>query len=177
MYLNRDYRIGMRAIKTAIAVFFCGLISMIFKRDDVFCASIAAIICLQPTYNKTLEAGIDRFIGTFLGGIIGYISLELSEYIPNYEWLRLFTLPFCILLVIYICNIIDRKSSVSIGCIVILVIVSRLGDDMGSTFLYVIYRVADTIIGILVAMLVNKFIFPIKPQNIDKKSENDEIKS
>ena len=173
MHLNRDYRIGMRAVKTAIAVFLCGLISMLFKRDDVFCSSIAAIICLQPTYDKTLEAGINRFIGTILGGIIGYISLELSEYIPNYEWMRLFTLPFSILLVIYICNIINRKSSVSIGCIVVLVIVSRLGDDMGSTFLYVIYRVADTIIGILVAMLVNRFFFPLNPKDTNLKIENN----
>ena len=159
MYFQKDYHIGLRAIKTAIAVSLCALISMLFGREDVFCASIATVICMQQTYGKTLKAGVDRFVGTFIGGIIGYLALELSNYIPHYNWSRIFVLPFCILLVIYLCNVIGQKESVSIGCVVILVIVSRLGDDLSSTFMYVIYRVIDTIIGIVVAMFVNRFMF------------------
>ncbi len=159
MQFNGKYKIGLRAVKTAIAVSICAFISMIFGREDVFCGAIATIICMQPTYNRTLKTGIDRLIGTLIGGVIGYCALELSGYIPNYEWMRLFVIPFCMLLVIYICNIIEQKESVSIGCIVALVIVSRLGDDMGNSFMYVVYRVTDTIIGIVVAMFVNRYMF------------------
>lgn len=169
MLINKNYRIGFRALKTAVAVFFCALISTLFKREDIFCSSIATVICMEQTYKQTIETGINRVIGTIIGGIIGYIALELSEYIPFYEWVRVFVLPFCIISVIYICNMINRKSSVSIGCVVVLVIVARLGDPMSSTFLYVIFRVLDTLIGILVAMVINR-LMPggIKPE-FDKK--------
>lgn len=159
MIINKEYKIGYRAIKTAVAVFLCALISTLFKREDIFCSSIATIICMEQTYKQTIETGTNRFIGTIIGGIIGYIALELSEYIPNYEWVRIFVLPFCILSVIYICNKINRKSSVSIGCVVVLVIVARLGDPMINTFSYVIFRVFDTLVGIFVAMIVNRFMF------------------
>lgn len=159
MMINKEYKIGLRAAKTAFAVFLCALISTLFKREDIFCSSIATVICMEQTYKRTIETGINRFIGTIIGGIIGYIALELSEYIPYYEWIRIFILPFCIISVIYICNLINRKSAVSIGCVVVLVIVARLGDPMSSTFMYVIFRVMDTLIGILVAMAVNRFMF------------------
>lgn len=159
MVINKEYRLGLRAVKTAVAVFFCAFISTLFKREDIFCASIATVICMEQTYQQTIETGINRFIGTIVGGIVGYIALELSEYVPYYEWVRIFILPFCILSVIYICNMINRKSSVSIGCVVVLVIVARLGDPMSSTFMYVIFRVMDTLVGIIVAMIVNRFMF------------------
>lgn len=159
MIINKEYRIGLRAIKTAIAVFFCALISTLFKREDIFCASIATVICMEQTYKQTIETGMNRFIGTIIGGAVGYIALELSEYIPYYEWVRIFVLPFCILSVIYICNMINRKSSVSIGCVVVLVILARLGDPMSSTFMYVVFRVMDTLVGVFVATVVNRFMF------------------
>lgn len=169
MGFNKEYKIGLRAIKTAVAVFLCALISMIFKREDIFCSSIAAIICMQQTYKQTIDTGINRFIGTLIGGIVGYIALELSDYIPNYEWMRIFVLPFCILSVIYICNKIDKKQSVSIGCIVVLVIVARLGDPMSSTFMYVVFRVMDTLVGIFIAMVVNRFMFKGNTKGINVK--------
>ena len=52
--MNLGYKLGLRAIKTAISVFLCLLIAYILNRTDTLFASIAAIICLQPTYNKTL---------------------------------------------------------------------------------------------------------------------------
>lgn len=159
MTFKKEYKIGFRAIKTAIAVFLCALISTVFKREDIFCSSIAAIICMQQTYKQTIETGINRSIGTLIGGIVGYIALELSVYIPNYEWMRIFVIPFCILSVIYICNKIDRKASVSIGCIVVLVIVAKLGDPMNSTLMYVVFRVLDTLVGVFIAMVVNRFMF------------------
>mgnify|MGYP001118229072 CR=1 FL=1 len=159
MIINKGYRIGLRAIKTAIAVFFCALISTLFKREDIFCASIATVICMEQTYKQTIETGMNRFIGTIIGGAVGYVALELSEYIPYYEWVRIFVLPFCILSVIYICNMINRKSSVSIGCVVVLVILARLGDPMSSTFIYVVFRVMDTLVGVFVATVINRFTF------------------
>lgn len=158
--LNKNYKIGFRGIKTAISVFICAIISIFFEYEDIFCSAIAAVMCMQKTYEETITTGINRVIGTVIGGAIGYIALELANFIEYQEWFRILILPFCILLVVYICNTIGKKDAVSIGCMLILIILSRLGEDIGSTLIYVIYRVLHTIIGIIVATIVNKFIFP-----------------
>ena len=155
MHLNKEYRIGLRAIKTAIAVFICAFISMFLNHEDIFCACIASVICMEQTCEQTLDTGINRFIGTMIGGTVGYVALELCCMLPYYEWIR----PICILLVVYICNFINRKFAVSIGCVVVIVILSRSGDSTGSTLTYVIQRVCDTLVGIGIAMVVNRINF------------------
>ena len=159
MELNKKYRIGLRAIKTAIAVLICALISMFFNHEDIFCACIASVICMEQTCEKTLDTGVNRFIGTVIGATVGYLALELCLVFPFYELMRLFLLPICILIVVYVCNFINRKSAVSIGCVVVIVIMSRSGDSVNNTLNYAMERACDTVVGIIVAMVVNRINF------------------
>lgn len=163
MNLNKEYRIGMRAVKTSIAVAICALISMFFNHEDIFCACIASVICMEQTYAQTMDTGLHRIIGTMVGGIIGYLGLECACALPYYEWVRIIFLPICIICVVYVCNLINKKNSVSIGCVVVIVILSRSGASTNSTLTYVIQRVSDTLLGIFVAMIVNRYTF-IKSQ-------------
>lgn len=159
MQINKEYRIGLRAVKTAIAVFVCAIISTIFTHEeDIFCSCIAAVVCMQPTCEQTLQAGANRFIGTVIGAIVGYVSLELCYMMPCYHLVRILALPLGILAVIYICNFINRKTSVRIGCIVVIVLLARSGVRIGNTLYYVIQRACDTLVGVAVAMVVNKVL-------------------
>lgn len=158
--MNPGYKLGLRAIKTAISVFLCLLIALIFHRTDTLFASIAAIICLKPTYNKTFSSGLERFVGTLIGGIVGYLLLLMVYRLPFKEISTLMIAPFAILLVIYICNLIGLPASVEISCIVVLSVFMWPDANISNSFLYVINRVIDTSIGIIVAMIVNKFAFP-----------------
>lgn len=162
---NKEYRLGLRALKTAIAVGICALISMFFNHEDIFCACIAAVICMEQTCEQTLDTGINRFIGTMIGGTVGYFALESICSLPYYEWIRVLVLPLGILMVVYLCNIINHKSAVSIGCVVIIVILSRSGSITSSTLTYVLQRICDTLLGIMVAMVVNRFMFPVRSEN------------
>ena len=159
MNINKEYKLGLRAIKTAIAVAICALTSMFFNHEDIFCACIASVICMEQTYAQTWETGINRIIGTLIGGTVGYNALESICSFPTYEWIRVILLPLCILIVVYTCNVINRKQAVSIGCVVIIVILSRSGSSTSSTLQYVIQRVLDTLLGVFVAMIINKFAF------------------
>ena len=165
MKLNKDYKIGLRAIKTAIAVSICALISLFFNHEDMFCACIASVICMEQTCEQTFDTGVNRFIGTIIGGIIGYIGLEISYLSSYYEWIRILALPICILLVVYVCNLINRKFAVSIGCVVVIVILSRSKGNVSSAPTYVIQRVCDTLVGIFVAMIVNRINFKKTKEN------------
>lgn len=159
MNINKKYKLGLRAIKTAIAVAICAFVSMFSNHEDIFCACIASVICMEQTYAQTWDTGINRIIGTLIGGCVGYVALESICSFPTYEWIRVILLPLCILIVVYTCNLINRKQAVSIGCVVIIVILSRSGSSTISTLQYVIQRVMDTLLGVFVAMLINKFAF------------------
>ncbi len=161
MIFNKNYRLGLRATKTAIAVAICALVATFLHHEDIFCACIAAVICMEQTYEQTFDTGLHRFIGTIIGGTYGYLALESIRSLPYCDWLRILVLPLGILAVVYTCNLINRKSAVSIGCVVIIVILSRSGASASAncTLTYVIQRICDTILGIVVAMAINKFTF------------------
>ncbi|MEG1996391.1 MAG: aromatic acid exporter family protein [Oscillospiraceae bacterium] len=156
--MNEKYKIGMRTVKTAIAVFVCLIISFVFHRSNAFYSCIATVVCIQPTYTKTLSLGVHRLIGTGVGGLIGYIVLEFTTLIPYYsDGLYLIIIPIFLILSIYLCNIINRKDATSICCIVFLSIVANSNRDIAHTLMYVIDRMIDTSIGVVVAMIVNRF--------------------
>lgn len=157
--MNPGYKLGLRAIKTAISVFLCLLIAYILNRTDTLFASIAAIICLQPTYNKTFSSGLQRLVGTVIGGIVGYLILLTIYRLPFKEITTLLVAPIAILIVIYICNFISQPASVSISCIVVLSVVMWPDGNISDSLMYVINRVLDTSMGIIIAMLVNRFTF------------------
>ena len=54
----------------------------------------------------------------------------------------------------------NKQSSVVIGCIVLVSIIAMPEKNVDGTLFYVINRVIDTSIGIVVAMFVNRFFLP-----------------
>lgn len=159
--MNLRYKPGLRAVKTALAVLLCLLSSQLLGRSYAFYSCIAAVVCMQPTAEKSLHAGIHRFIGTLIGGLVGFLLLESSKPLPaDHGWAFVFIIPLFLLLAIYLCNILGRKDSAAICCIVFLNIATNFDRGMHNSLLYVADRVIDTSIGIVFAVLVNRFVFP-----------------
>lgn len=159
--LNTDYEVGFRAIKSAIAVFFCLLISFILKRHSAFYSSIAAIVCMQQTHHKTAKIGRNRIIGTVMGGVAGYGIIEAAAFIPGYNkiWYLIIT-PVAVLGLISLCNVIHKKEASAMCCIVFLSIVLNVDRGVAEALPYVVNRIIDTSIGIIIAIIVNRYIFP-----------------
>ncbi len=65
-----------------------------------------------------------------------------------------------ILTVIYLCNLFNKAGASVISSIVVLAIVIGVGEK--SPFLYALDRMLDTFIGIIIALVVNRYIFPHK---------------
>lgn len=66
--MDIHYQPGLRAVKSALAVFLCLLVSIPLHRESPFFSCIASIVCMQPTWEKSLRTGFHRFYGTVLGG-------------------------------------------------------------------------------------------------------------
>lgn len=161
MSMNWRYKPGLRMVKTGVAVLLCLVASILLHRENAFYSCIAAVICMQPTTEKSLHAGIHRFIGTLCGGFVGFLLLEASRLIPQYyTWAYVLVIPVFLLLAIYLTNLLGRRESAAICCIVFLNIATNLDRGIQNSLLYVADRVIDTGIGIVLAVLVNRFLFP-----------------
>jgi len=142
-------KIGSRNIKTALSVFICIIIFQIIKRPYPFYACIAAVICMQNSVYNSFITGKNRMIGTIIGAIVGILLATIVGQ-------NAIIIGLGIVVVIFLCNYFKQDGSVSIACIVFLAIMTNLKGD--PAYLYAINRVIDTFIGIIVSILVNKYV-------------------
>jgi uncharacterized membrane protein YgaE (UPF0421/DUF939 family) len=154
MKLNIEFKkIGMRNIKTAIAVIISILISRVFKTEYPFYAAIASIISMQSSVENSFKTGRNRMLGTIVGAAVGFICALISPENP-------LLIGIGIVCVIYLCNLLNWKESSSIAGIVFCAIMLNLKGN--SAVIYSINRIIDTFVGIIVAIAVNYFVVPPK---------------
>lgn len=145
------FKIGMRNIKTAIAVFLCVFIAKLLKLEYPFYAAIAAIISMGNSITNSFIVGRNRMMGTSVGAFIGLLFTSIQ---PNNALLC----GLGIVVVIYICNLLKWNKSTTIAGIVFMAIMVNLDGD--SPVCYSVNRIIDTFIGINVALVVNYLFFP-----------------
>ncbi|WP_313340486.1 aromatic acid exporter family protein [Sedimentibacter sp.] len=149
-------RIGMRNIKTSTSVFLCLLLFELFNRENALMACVAAVICMQNTIVDSFRKGTERIIGTIIGGIAGALVLFIISTFGR-ENILIFIIPIGIIILIEICVSFGLKNSVVICCVVYLgLLTSR--EHEGGYILYTINRILDTSVGIVIALLVNKYM-------------------
>ena len=143
-------KIGLRTVKTGIAVSLSMLISTIFNAGNSFYVVVAAIIAMQPTVSDSWKMGLNRILGTFVGAIIG---AAFAYSIP----VNPVTAGIGVIVLIYILNRLKWSESIAIGTVVFIGIFLNGGANHLE---YALGRIFDTTIGIGVAVVVNYLIYP-----------------
>lgn len=154
-------KIGLRTIKTAIAVFIC----LCFAHNSPFFAANATIFCIQNTQDSSLQAGLTRGLGTMLGGLLGLVFLLLCRGVatismPGFllEIVTNFIICIGIILTIHMFNLLKRPAWIPIGCIVFLAVTTANADS--NPFYYAFVRCEETLFGMAIGLMVNRFICP-----------------
>lgn len=147
--------LGMRVVKTVLAVFICFLISF-FRSSLPFYSAIAAILCMKNDHKDGLETGKSRMIGTIIGGVYGFIAIILAKSlgIELLGYTYYFILSIFLIPIIYTNIQVKSAASTYISCVVFLSITVAHGND-ASPMLFAANRVIDTFIGIGVSIGVN----------------------
>ena len=161
--------IGMRIIKTAVAVMLAYGIFLPFGlmydtetyhgvlgQMGPLYACIACIVCMQSTLGQTVQSGVSRLIGVAIGGVLGVAPLLLGDRLDN----GLLVLPILGVLCVagmWISLLIQRPAACVMACIVpcVILITGVTGTDR---YYYAAARIIETVIGVCVAMLVNKLL-------------------
>lgn len=151
---------GLRNIKTAIAVLLCVFLFELIGRPNPLIACSTTIICMKDTVFNSYKSGVDRLVGTLIGGVVGFVFLLIRQHFALLPTEALLV-GIGIVLVIYLCTLLKKSDSTAvIACIVFLAIVIGVSDM--PAYLYAINRMVDTFVGIVVALLVNINIYPME---------------
>lgn len=142
-------KIGARNIKTAVSVFICLILSLIFEREYSLIACITAVICTQNSVENSFVVSKGRILGTIFGGVIGYLFMITIGNHP-------LAITAGIIILIYFGNLINQKEAISMSCVTFLSILISL-EDMGPLH-YTINRVLESSVGIIVSIIVNKYL-------------------
>lgn len=168
MQTNSRFKIGCRTLKTIFAVFICLLIFYFWDSNSTgLYACSASVICMKNTHDESWLVGRQNLIGTIIGGILGFLLVELiADRISTYfsGGIYIFLIPLGLIICIGLCNILQQSEGVSVACILFISIALDpiMVADSENTLFTVIFRVIEVWIGMSVAALINKYIFPFK---------------
>ena len=159
--------IGMRTIKSAIGVFLGFVIYFIRGNQGMpFYTALSVLWCIRPYIKDTKEMAIQRTIGTFIGGIYGFILIlfEINTTFLYNEFIRCLVISLSILPIIYTTILINKKNASYFSCVVFLsIVVMHITDE--NPYFFVFNRVLDTLIGIGIGIVINNARIPRKKQS------------
>lgn len=162
-FLNRGkkYIPGMRIIKSALSVTICILIAnIIFNKTSIeitgFYAGIAALFTLEGTFAESKNKGKSRVIGTLIGGSVAlciyYFNVHLTN--NNFEVIFIF---IGIIIAIQLCNVTNNQAGTMAAGVAFLASMTISADNYE---FYILIRTLETMYGVCVALVVNKYFFP-----------------
>lgn len=149
-----DKHIGLRVFKTAFAVCASLYVSMLLGSRSYF-SGLAAVITMQSSISSSFEFGRNRIYATFMG-----ICVALIFHMVGF--LGMFAIFIGIMIVIRLCMVFHWKKSVSLACIVFILVMlfNPESSRFAHPYQYGLIRLVDTAVGVIISLLVNQYIFP-----------------
>lgn len=149
--ITREHRlrIGMRIIKTVIAVFLCGLLAFLRDKSALY-SMFAALFCVQRSTGKTIESSINRVLGTLVGGVVGVLTVYAMDTlnILRIDLLRYLLMSLLLIPIIEFCLVIKKPDCAGMACMVVMCLVVDPGDKPA---IYSIERLFETSVGVVLA--------------------------
>lgn len=159
--------IGMRIVKSALAVAICYLIDMLRSGQGmVFYSQLAALWCIQMYRSNTKKNALQRTSGTIVGAVYGLLYLLFVPVLIGQEGINSFVgnmiIAGMIVLVLYTTVLMKQRQASYFSCVVFLsIVVNHVGDI--NPYMFVWNRFLDTMIGIAVGILVNDIRLCLHP--------------
>ncbi|HVJ09690.1 MAG TPA: FUSC family protein [Acidisarcina sp.] len=140
----------VQGAKTGLAAGLCYWLSLRFGLHEGYWSAISAIIVLQSNVGSTVTASRDRFIGTAIGAVLGFLASPWQRHPAAYA--------VTILIALLACGLLNLKNSSRLAAVTITIVM--LVERNGSHWTIALNRVIEVIIGIFVALAVSVFVLP-----------------
>ena len=147
-----NLRIGLRTIKTALAVIIAMVIVYFYGTTDsrLIFAMLGAMAAVQPSFKESLESCLTQIFGVIIGAIICVLLMTLQIH----------PLAICgngIMMDITLDNFFRIRYSPSLACLIVVIL--AITPDI-EPLVYASGRIWDTAIGLAVGMIINTAVFP-----------------
>lgn len=149
----KKFKLGMRTLKTGIAVFFVILFFKILGWQGMNIAALTAVFSLREDFDKSVHFGTSRILGNSIGGLYAILFFVLSQFFNNHFLVTLIVVPVCVMLTIMTNVAMNNKSGI-IGASAAMLIIT-LSTPSGGPIQYAVVRVFETFVGVFIAILVN----------------------
>ena len=148
-FSSSEFRHSLRITSTLLIGFIVG---KFLPFQNVYWILLTIVVIMRPGYGLTKERTFNRFIGTIIGGVIGFLILSFG---PNQLILGCLTIFFLVL------GLSFNPSNYKIGTlfitlhvIFIFAVLNPTDDDV------ILFRILDTFVGAALAILANYFFWP-----------------
>lgn len=152
MKLGR-FRIGMRTIKSSLAVMLCILLFHFTNRGEAMIAALAAVFSLRQDLPTTLSFGKSRIMGNIIGGSTAIAYFLIQSQLNQSFLVELFFVPLGVAFVIVLSDGINNHAGIISGVSTLLLI--TLSASGGEPLSFALQRVLDTFIGTVIAVGLN----------------------
>lgn len=149
---------GMRIIKTGIALLLSLLVTRLYASPDDIQAPIAAIVCLGQSMQHTKEMSFNRIFGTVYAGLLAILFMFFSLSVlklSSSSFLYYLLVALFTAMLMWSLILIKKPGAVVISSIVFVIITSMMMNE--NYLMRAMTRVMNTIVGVLIAILVNWF--------------------
>lgn len=161
---------GQRIIRSAIAVALCLVVYVLRGYSGIpLYSAMAALQCIQPYTRDMRGVARKRVLGTVIGAVWGLLLLLIEIQLINSgmqnEILHYILVPLFLILVLYSTVLMKVPETAYFSGIVFLVITINHFTD-ADPYIFAFNRLLDTVIGVLVAAVVNRMHLP-RNRNLD----------
>ena len=156
---HSQFHIGMRNIKTAIAVLICASAYFLIDRNPTF-ACIGAVFGMGSDMTTSKLGGGNRLFGTIIGGLLGIVLFRIYiTFHPEagHHPMLLFLVFIGTILLILISQLVKWPGAIQPGSVMLCIIL--FNTPVETYISYSVNRILDTAVGVIVALAVNYF-FP-----------------
>lgn len=152
MYWGK-YHLGLRTVKTSLAVMCCILFFQLTDRGTPIVATLAAVFALREDLSTSIDFGKSRILGNTIGGIGAFFYYACLQFAPNEDWGQILFIPLIVAILITFSIRIDNKAGIIGGIATFLFIAFSIPKS--ESYLYAFHRVIDTFIGTFIAVFWN----------------------
>ena len=147
-----DSAMFRHSLRFTIAILFGYLLGYFFDIQNTYWILLTIIVIMRPSYGLTKERSKDRIIGTLIGAVIAVGIVLITQNVVVYSLLAFVSLILAFSLLQQ-----NYKSAAALITISIIFVYSLMNPN---AFEVIQYRVIDTFIGAVIAVVANYIILP-----------------
>lgn len=148
-----ELKIGARTLKTALAIYLSLVIPYLLGIPETAdLAAFSAIFSMHPSVRETYDYIVNRVFANVLGG---FIAIFFTIYFQN-SYIMIALASLILIAILHSLNLNDMIS-LAVSALVIIMLNAQGTDNQITAALT---RILATIIGVIIAFLVNLLVFP-----------------